>query len=99
MATGIDLGDEILVAGKHHNQNQIAGERDVDQAENAEDDVGLLGARRVDDELPQHHEEFKHQNREADDESEIKRRHQQTTVEDQAFESSRDRLNIRIRAS
>ncbi len=41
MAAGIDLGNEILVAGKHHDQDQVAGQRDVDQAEHAEDDVGF----------------------------------------------------------
>ena len=35
MAAGINLRDEILVTGKHHDQNQIAGQRDVDQAEHA----------------------------------------------------------------
>ena len=39
------LRDEILVAGEHHDQDQIAGQRDVDQREHAEDDLGLLERR------------------------------------------------------
>ena len=96
MAAGIDLRDEILVAGKHHDQDQIAGQRHVDQRQHAEDDVGFLGARRVDDELPQHHAEFQQQHREADDEAEIERRHQPAAVEEQAFEAALDALQRRI---
>ena len=88
----INLRDEILVAGEHHDQDQIAGQRDVDQREHAQDDVGLLGARRVDDELPQQHAEFEQQHRKADDEAEIERRHQPAAVEDQAFEAPLDAL-------
>src|ERR1700738_3748044 len=47
--------------------------------------------------FPQHHEEFKHQHREGDDETEIKRRHQPAAVEDQAFESGLDALEFCIR--
>ncbi len=81
MAAGIDPRDEILIAGKHHDHDQIADQRDVDQRQHAEDDVGLLGAGRVQDELPQHHREFESQHQKADDKADIKRRHQPAAVE------------------
>src|SRR3954453_16278289 len=96
VTAGIDFRDEILVAGKNHDQDQIAGEGDVDQAENAEDNVGLPGARRVDDELPQQHAELEQQHREADDEAEIKRRYQPAAVEDQDFYQEFDALEGRV---
>jgi len=58
VTAGIDPRDEILVAREHHDHDQIADQRYVDQAEHAEDDVGFLGAGRVQDELPQHHREL-----------------------------------------
>src|SRR6266702_1990932 len=92
MAAGVDLRDEVFVAGEHHDQDQIAGQRDIDQREHAEDDVGLLRARRMNDDLPQHHAEFQQQHGEADDEAEIERRHQPAAVEQHAFKPALDRL-------
>src|SRR6185295_12542363 len=71
-------------------------QREIDQRQRAEDDVGFLGARRVDDELPQHCAEFEQQHREADDEAEVKRRHQPAAVEEQALEAALDALELRI---
>jgi len=43
MIAGIDPRDEVFVARKHHDQNQIADQRDVDQRQRAEDDIGFIG--------------------------------------------------------
>jgi len=53
VVAGIDPRDEVFVARKHHDQDQIADQRDVNQAERAENDIGFTGGRRVEDELPQ----------------------------------------------
>jgi hypothetical protein len=37
----VDLGDEILVARQDDDQQQRAGQRQIDEAEHAEDGVGL----------------------------------------------------------
>ena len=66
---------KFLVAGKHHDQNEVADQRQVDQGQDVEDGVGRLGAGCVQDELPQHSREFEEEHREADDEAEIERRH------------------------
>ena len=55
----VDQRDEILVARKHHDQNEIGDQRDVDQCQRIEDHFRRFVAGRMQDELPEHAQEFR----------------------------------------
>ena len=41
---GVDLRDEILVAGKDDDDQQVGDHHDIDQRQDADDDVAAVGA-------------------------------------------------------
>ena len=92
LAAGIDTRHEILIAGKHHDQNEVADQDNVDQGQHVEDGVGRLGAGRVQDEVPQHPQELEEEHGEADDKSDIERQHQPAAGEQHVLQHASDAL-------
>ena len=91
MAFEIDLGDEVLVAREDHDQDEIAGKRQIDERQHGED--GLLGAAaqdigdRVDDLL----DEDDKQHAEREHEADIERRHQPAREKQAVLEHALER--------
>jgi hypothetical protein len=88
----IDPRHKILVAGKHHDQDEIGDEDNVDQGQHVEDGVGRLGAGGVQNELPQHPQKLEEEHGEADDEADIERQHQPAAGEQHILQRASDTL-------
>ena len=82
----IHLGDEVLVTGKQHHQQQVARQRDVDQREHGEHRIGLAHDQRMGDDVPAFLRELDEQHAERADHQQVERRHQPAAGEQRLFE-------------
>src|SRR5215471_1952628 len=82
MGRMVDRRKEILVTRADHDHDEIGGEGEVDQIEDADHHIGGSGALHVGDKVDELEDEFDEQRREADDQAEKKRRHEPAAVED-----------------
>src|SRR5205085_3995351 len=89
-AVGVDLRDEIFVAGKHDDQNEIGSERQIDERQNRENDVLDIGVqeprKRFHELMPKSHQ----QHEQCNDEADVKRRQNPAGLENSGFENFLD---------
>src|SRR5262249_42294780 len=73
MASRIDARHKVLIPQKHDDRHETGSERNIDQRQHADDDIGFAGPPRVCDELVEQVEKLEQQYRQADDQADIER--------------------------
>src|SRR5580692_9657745 len=76
MIGGIDAADEVLVRGENDNEDEIGGQRQIDQVEHIGDEIVPVGLPNFQDEHEQIAEETVDQQEQAQQQAEQERRQQ-----------------------
>src|SRR5580704_1302957 len=74
----IDAADEVLVGGEDHDEDEIGGQRQIDQVEHVGDEVVPIHLRKLDDQHEQIGEKAVEQQQQAQQQAEQERRQQPT---------------------
>jgi len=82
----VDLRHEVFVAGKDDDDQQIGDHHDIDQGQNADDDVATVGGQCSGGEADEFLDELDQKNADCQDQAEVEGGEQPTTVEYQGFE-------------
>ena len=78
----VDLGDEILVAGKNDNQYQIGRERQIDQRQDGKNDLFDVILEKMRQRACEFLAESSEQHQERDNQADVERRQEPSRLED-----------------
>ncbi len=87
---GVDARNEVLVAGEHHHHDEAAHQRDVDERQHHEHEVGLLHGDDVSQRVEHLLEELDAQREQAERQAEVQRREQPAGGVEGAFDEAFD---------
>ena len=86
MLRRIDIADEIVIDRADNEHDQAGDEREVDEGQDADDDVRRWRLGNLDDEFVQLDEKFQYKRCKPDHQAQEKRRYQPSAVEDDRFD-------------
>ena len=90
MPAVVDLGDEVLVAREDHDDDQRAGQRQIDERQETEDDLRFRRRERRLGNVHQLEHELDEQHEQRQRQTEIERRQQPAAGEDCRFDQAFD---------